>query len=166
MAYRVDVPAVDSVKPSLGTMVIPSGTFEHDLAVGSRYQAFSVEILRVSLAGLGGIGFFLTQDLTVGSIHVSSKPLLIAAAAFGVAAACAIAHRYLGTEALACHLMGLRLRIRNAAGDEAKAKREDTRRKRWFFCCVWLLGWASIATALGAVSVAIGLVCALRGGCS
>ena len=48
---------------SLGLVPIPENTFEHDMAISNKYQAFASEVLRLSLLGIAAIGFLLTNTL-------------------------------------------------------------------------------------------------------
>jgi hypothetical protein len=122
---------------SSGLVSLPSGTFEHDVAVSDRYQKFSSELLRLSIAAIGAIGFlvlnnvfsqggrdqfnWLVKNTTFGFW------LFISLFCFVLAAAFALLHFYFGADGKAYHLKYLRLE--NSLGDASKIrkikKRED-----------------------------------------
>ena len=84
----------------------PLGDLETDFKVLDRYQSFSAEVLRLSLAAFAAVGLVLNIDRknAVGSeaalalLQGGSKKILIEALAlFAAASFFAIAHRYVST---------------------------------------------------------------------
>jgi hypothetical protein len=119
---------------SLGEIKVEA--FDQDVAVNDRHQAFSAELLRLALLGVGGVGYVTSRSLpsaqagqTALSVSGSAKWLvLIAAASFGFAAAFALALRYISSDLLAFQLRILRLRIRSNPTDVRDADQEEVRR--------------------------------------
>ena len=116
---------VQETNQSAGLIQIPAGTFEHDLAIGDRYQNFSGELLRIALLGIAAVGFLLLNFLFGAS---DKSPEMIGAAKktlansdfrfyvyatlflFGFSAGFALLHRYFAADSKAYHLKYLRLR--------------------------------------------------------
>lgn len=131
---------------SSGLVPIPSGTFEHDVAVGGKYQNFSTEILRLSLAAIGAIGFLVVNNSfskdQSGKIEWLIKHssfgfwLFTSLFCFGFAAAFALLHLYFSADSKAYHLKYLRLE--NKLGGNSGIKKEN-RRKDFSTC--WNLYW-------------------------
>ena len=134
---------------SLALTPIEPKTFGHDLEVSDRFQKFSEEILRLSLAGVAGIGILLVNCLTSGEAHRLSMPqavkqnrliLLASLACFGTAALAAVAHRLVSTYSLALHLLILRLDLRGGARDATRAGEKRRSRDKYL-----RLGWVSLS---------------------
>lgn len=96
-----------TVKSSLGLVSLPERTFEHDLEVGKMYQDFSAELLKLSLAGIGAIGFLITNKNVL--IKGSRDFIFISLIAFGTSVGAALLHRYFGPDSLANFLIYNRL---------------------------------------------------------
>jgi hypothetical protein len=119
---------------SLGEIKVDA--FDQDVAINDRHQAFSAELLRLALLGVGGVGYVASRSLS--SPQAGQPPLslggvakwlvLIAAVSFGLAAAFALALRYISSDLLAFQLRILRLRIRNSPADASDADKEEIRR--------------------------------------
>lgn len=128
----------DYIKTPIGRIPLPSETFEHDLTVCDRYQNFSAELLRLSLAGIGAVGFmvtsiFLSKDLIFDKSEAKHpiyqklaesngfKLLIIySLISLGTAALAALIHRFVSSDSMAYTLSYLRLRIK--AGDTKFSK--------------------------------------------
>jgi hypothetical protein len=158
-------------RTGLGHVAVPERTFERDLEVSDRYQAYSAEVLRLALLGIAGIGFLLVNlgpssevnPFLVAAYQSQLAPSLYAAlGCLGLSASLSLAHRYLSADTLAYHLRALRLDIRNVDGDSDQAKREREGRDIRFTICRWLLGLAAGFLAIGAVALAWGFSSALR----
>lgn len=122
----------------LGHCSLPERTIEHDFAVQDRYQAFSAELLRISLLGLGVIGigaskvifpeattsFDLTDPIRLG--------VIAALAGFAVSAGAALVHRYASVDSLSWHIQSMRRDIRDATGDAERAETERRLRYKQF----------------------------------
>jgi hypothetical protein len=119
---------------SLGEIKVDA--FDQDVAINDRHQSFSAELLRLALLGVGGVGYVASRSLSppqagqpVLSVSDIAKWLvLIAAVSFGLAAACALALRYISSDLLAFQLRILRLRIRGNPSDLSDADKEEVRR--------------------------------------
>jgi hypothetical protein len=143
---------------SLGLVSLPERTFEHDVAIGDRFQNFSIELLRLSLAGIGAVGFLVVNTVlaekTGGRVEllltktVFGAGIFVSLLFFGFAAAFALAHRYIGTESQSVHLEHLRLLETNADA-EADEKKED--RDLFFRWSGRLLLYSGISLWLGAL---------------
>jgi hypothetical protein len=125
--------------------------YEPDLALLDRYQAFSAEVVRISLAGIGVAGFFLSQANGVRN-RFSGWAVAVAALAFAVAAALALGHRYYSSDGIHFHLKSRRLP--DATG---RAGLEGTRNRQYRISGT-LLGAASVAAAVGTLAGGAALV--------
>ena len=132
--------------------------FEQDVLINDRQQAFSAELLRLALLGIGGVGYVTSKALSAGAagepgvrMGFGAKWLvLLAAASFGLSSALALGLRYLSSDVVASQLRIVRLRMRGIAGDAGQAKREEARRNRRLKWMRPLLLFSSAALALGA----------------
>ena len=103
----------------LGGLEVNENCYKVDLAVLERYQAFSTEVLRLSLLGIAGYGFLISnvifrvgpgQELKYLQAFSNNKELLAAGAiALGISAATAPGHRYFSTDCLTHFVRRLRL---------------------------------------------------------
>ncbi|NTX09119.1 hypothetical protein [Myxococcus sp. CA040A] len=152
--------AVHAVPESVGIREPPD--FEADLAVHDRYQSFSGEVLRLALLGIGAIGFFLSKEgrfSLTGEARLSGvrESLWACLIAFGVACACALAHRYWSTEGVAALVDRDRKKHKNPADpriEAADALMNSSFERSSFFIAAsaFTLGGGAIALA-----VALGL---------
>lgn len=118
----------------LGLIEIGDKAFEHDLSVSSKYQAFSTELLRLSLLGIAALGFLLKEIVfneknSARITELSSKlssPFTVCLSLLGLSALAALLHRYTGPDSIACHLSSLR-RYKRAIGKND----ENLWRKYW-----------------------------------
>jgi hypothetical protein len=136
---------------------IKADGFEQDVCINDRHQAFSAELLRLALLGVGGVGFVASRALAGSSgesalrMNAAAKWLvLIAAASFGLSAASALCLRYLASDSIAFQLRIVRLRIRGTADDGAEAEREEARRNRRLKVMRPMLVFSSGTLGLGA----------------
>src|SRR5215470_817802 len=124
------------VQISLGQIKVDA--FEQDVAVNDRHQLFSAELLRLSLLGVGGIGYIAANTLSdhglrgtgLGMPTTAKWLVLIAAVTFGLSAASALSLRYISSDLLAYQLRIVRLRLRAVQGDLSVAETEEVRRNR------------------------------------
>jgi hypothetical protein len=122
-------------QPTLGEIKVDA--FEQDVLINDRHQAFSAELLRLALLGVGGVGYVASRALAGSSsvdvalrMGVAAKWLvLIAAVSFGLSAASALCLRYLASDLIAFQLRIVRLRIRGRADDGSQALLRNPRRK-------------------------------------
>jgi hypothetical protein len=137
---------------------IKADGFEQDVVINDRNQAFSAELLRLALLGVGGVGYVASRALAGGSsseaalrMNGAAKWLVLAAAvSFGLSAASALCLRYLASELIAFQLRIVRLRIRGTAHDTSEAEREESRRNRRLKVMRPMLVFSSGTLGLGA----------------
>jgi hypothetical protein len=96
---------------------IPESKYKPDLELLGSYQAFSAEILRLSLAGLVAVGFLLSlNEKAVGQkkiealldAEVPRHLLLVSITLFALASAVALIHRGASSDSMHFHLKILR----------------------------------------------------------
>ena len=106
-------PANPENDPNTAFIALTESPMKCEQAVVDGYRAFSAEMLRLSLLGIGVIGFIYEKILDV--LPVLSKFLAAASLIFfGMAAASALTHRYFNAETIRLFLWGLRWHERNA----------------------------------------------------
>jgi len=93
---------------SLATVVVDEKYIKPDAVLNEKYQAFSAELLRIALSGIGVFGFLYKEQFSTlpGLAKIVSG---LAMLLFGFAAAAALGHRYYSTDAAACQIRFLRL---------------------------------------------------------
>lgn len=148
----------------LSLIELPSGTFQHDLDLFDRYRSFSVELLRLSLLGIGGIGFFIKESYSTQSIlssRFSRISLVVSIGCLGVSSAFALINQRFTTNCLAIGLFCNRLHERNAENDRKKA--DAMFRKLDLNATGALMGLtiSCVALALGTTSLALSLIWAI-----
>ena len=150
---------------------VDESLYKSDLAVTEKYQAFSSELLRISLIGIAAIGFFyeklstnilfekqLLFSITIKEVLIVSLVLLATSSAF------ALAHRYYSSDCIA--YMISTLRYTNAAQNESlgkerqshfmtESKKERKIRNKLFKLCKYFLAISAIAMALGAFGIVV-----------
>jgi hypothetical protein len=151
----------------LGHCSLPERTIEHDFAVQDRYQAFSGELLRISLLGLGVIGvgaskvlfpegssaFDLTDSVRLG--------VIVSLLGFAVSAGAALVHRYASVDSLSWHIQSLRRDVRDAEGDAKLAEKERRLRYRQFIRARDALRVSATSLGVAAISLALALIISL-----
>jgi hypothetical protein len=136
---------------------IKADAFEQDVVINDRNQAFSAELLRLALLGVGGVGYIASRALagslgeTALRMDVAAKWLVLTAAvSFGLSAGSALCLRYLASDLIAVQLRIVRLRIRGTADDGRQADRAEARRNRRLKVMGPTLLFSSSTLALGA----------------
>lgn len=151
----------------LGHYSLPEQTIEHDFAVQERYQAFSAELLRISLLGLGTIGvgasnvlfpegsttFDLTDPVRLG--------VVASLAGFALSAGAALVHRYASVDSLSWHIQSLRRDVRDADGDAENAKMERGLRYKQFVRARNALRVSAMSLGFATVMLAFALIVSL-----
>jgi len=141
---------------------------EADFKLLEHYQAFSVEVARVSLLAIGGVGALYSLKLGEGPAVLGETDIkwsfILGLGSFGAAIAFALFHRYFATEFMACQVRLDRLRtdpregltpdevealIKTELGSRLRASRRATR-------AVWA---GPLFLALGAACLAYGFGC-------
>ncbi len=99
---------------------VPDDRYKSDLDLHDRFQDFSAELLKLSLAGIAVFGLFLsllrdkeTADSICNAIKSDSFFLLSAGclAFLGLSIACALIHRFLAADGMYHHLRAIKLLI-------------------------------------------------------
>jgi hypothetical protein len=164
----------------LGGLSVDRDAYEADLAIVDRYQAFSAELLRLSLLAITGYGFLISNiDLhapTTADDRVLLHPwtvlaLIVGAVAFGLSAATALGHRYFATDCITHFVRRLRLtkRAGNLLDDdgERQALLRAIRQEQQSLVndvdrCRWLLLASCVFLVLGAGCVAFAFASTLH----
>jgi hypothetical protein len=145
---------------SLGEQAINSDAFELDLKINAGYQAYSAELLRLSLLAISGLAIVWLR------IYLPERPHAAPSRSFGVlmalsfalltiSAAAALIHRYTAADSLAFHLTMLRRYKRRRPGstdhpsDLELAHRQQKERNRLFWLSGRLLRCSAGALMLG-----------------
>jgi hypothetical protein len=136
--------------------------YEADFQLLDRYQSFSGEILRLSLAGLAAVGFLLSLDskaigqAKIAALLVEQVPryfLFVAVAMFVAASAVALAHRGFSSESMHYQLKIARGRVEPG----------DLEKRRFFFrASSWTISVAPVLLALAVLAFGGGLAIVLR----
>lgn len=129
---------------------IPKEAFESDLALLDRYQAFSAELVRISLLGVGLVGFFFTKPEVRNDLSTIAST--VAAGAFAFATALALGHRYFSSDGIHYHLKSLR------STSETERTVREGHRNGAYKRSGGFLSASVVSAAVGAVSAAIALV--------
>ena len=159
----------------LGGLALAEDIYKVDLAVLDRYQSFSSELLRLSLLGIAGYGFLITNVVfkvtTSAGQFVFFTPFSQArfvlaggAITLGVSATTALAHRYFSTDCITHYVRRLRQvqRLKDLSEQSEEWKKavgiieqEQISLKNDLSKCKWLLLFSSLFLVLGACSVAV-----------
>jgi hypothetical protein len=91
---------------------VKEDTYKADFDLAAKFQAFSKELVRISLLGLAAFGFLIkiAVDRTelLSALRRQSVPAVIGVSAFALCAASALLHGYLGSKCLYYQLNILR----------------------------------------------------------
>ena len=145
------------VEKFLNLVPIEQDSYTSDIELLKQYQAYSAELLRLSLAGLGVIGFLVTSKLVTQS---AVKICLIASIIlFGMSAGGALGHRYLSSDGIHHLMKAIRLsKLKNPAEDQIKlqdCQMREKYRKSWNY-----LRLSCLSLGLGAIAIAAGFILA------
>ncbi len=147
-------------KLTLGQVSVNRDAFELDLKINEGYQAFSAELLRLSLLVLTGFSavwlkVYLPKGQPSAVPHRMSTLLLSASICAALSAGAALLHRYTSSDSLAYHLTALRHRARNRAvqgskpSDIAIAEAEERHRNIRFRWSLRLLQLSGVLLFIG-----------------
>src|SRR5262245_28340392 len=146
---------------------IPVDGLKHDWELLDRYQAFSAELLRTSLAGIGAVGFLVTalagEDslLKITSVPPTSRwGMGVSLLALGLSAAAALGHRFVSSDSMACHTSLLRMELRDRP--RADIESERALRNRRFKQSGALLLFSSWLLGVGALALAVSFIALLK----
>ncbi len=143
-----------------------------DHKIADLYMGFSAELLRLSLIGIGAIGYVLSEGIVEFDKLRSgpAQPFFVAGLVSLVLCAClALAHRYCASESMAFQLSVMRTRqLADAQTDEAKRnaliQEWATEKRCWHRRLKWsghFMFGASMFLGIGIVLVALALTAAL-----
>lgn len=153
--------ATNEPPPDASKRDLPEDRYKADLALLDRYQMFSAEILRLSLAGLAAVGFFLNIGEKAAGARVIAallcngvpKVLLIASIVlFALSSACALGHRGVSSDSLYYDL--------KIARGSIEAENFKQRQKLWDLS-EWSLGAAPILLAFAVAAFGLAIIAAL-----
>jgi hypothetical protein len=158
----------------LGGLRLDEDIYKVDLAVLDRYQAFSGELLRLSLLGIAGYGFLITNVflksnggssgfVTQVPRYVMNIALPAGAVVLALSAMTALGHRYFSTDCITHYVRRIRLFKKQDGLPEDDPQREIVAKiivveemslEKDLKRCKWLLTSSSIFLLLGAACVA------------
>jgi hypothetical protein len=143
---------------------------EEDFKLLDHYQAFSAEVVRVSLLAIGAVGALYAikpDDSPLGLGRTEVKWLFcLSLSAFGVAIAISLLHRYVATDFMACQVNLDRLRLapahKSSKEIEKEIREEEEARdtaSRW---AKWTVYAGPLFLAIGAACLALAFSCIVR----
>jgi hypothetical protein len=146
---------------------IPTDGLKHDWELLDRYQAFSAELLRMSLAGIAAVGFLVTALagkeplLKISGVPLTSRwSIGVSLVALGLSAGAALAHRFVSSDSMAYHISLLRMRLRGTA--EADIAWEKAARDMRLKLSGALLVVAGLFLGIGALALAVSFIALLE----
>jgi hypothetical protein len=158
----------------LGGLALPEDIYKVDLAVLDRYQSYSSELLRLSLLGIAGYGFLITNVVfkappgsgganLVMPHYILDYVLPFGAIVLALSAMFALGHRYFSTDCIAHYVRRIRLQKKHEGLPEGDAIRdemiknitdEEERLEKDLRRCKWLLIMSGVCLICGAACVA------------
>jgi hypothetical protein len=149
----------------LGQQEADENRYKPDLELMDRYTAFSAELVRISLLGIAGLGFYLKEFVApekkpqmaqAGALLVQWFGVLlgIAGLLLSVAAACGLLHRFYAADGFFHHLKALR---REKRGDApAKVGHEaQLRNRQYSISGGWLVSSeCAVVAGIGVLAIA------------
>jgi hypothetical protein len=154
---HTDPERADLTERFLNLVPIGEEAYKSDIQLLDRYQAYSAELLRLSLAGLGVVGFLVSNKL------ITQQPvrilLTIGIISFGISSGCALGYRYLSSDGVH-HLMKAAMLSNRKNPDEGRIKYESEQMKGKYKRSWDYLRASCVSLALGALAVAAGFVVA------
>ncbi len=154
----------------LSDITLPADTYNADFQLTDRYQAFSTELIRLSLLGIAGYGFLianvvLKSDENLNILAGQSMALGAGVVFLGLTTALALAHRFFSTGCLAYQISILRTLTRldgsHWTAEEREAneqrlnreRREQLRKLRFCHLCLMTSAASLVAGAVCVVYV-------------
>jgi len=156
----------------LGGLEIKEDVYKVDLAVLDRYQSFSAELLRLSLLGITGYGFLITNAVFKASTSSAAQTvpryvldylLPIGVVVLALSAMSALGHRYFSTDCITHYVRRIRqMKKRDEPSDSdidleklnKTIENEELSLLKDLNRCRWLLLLSVIFLIVGAVCVA------------
>jgi len=124
----------------------------------NKYQGFSAELVRLSLAGIAGVGFLVTAigvEIKVWPLPLSViQPISWALVLFGISTGFGLLHRFISTDSLACHVSYVNKKRENSQD----AEKECVKRNSRFRFSGYALWGSAIAICAGAIALIIGML--------
>lgn len=99
---------------TLGKVELKENWYKADLELHDRYQSFSSELLKLSLAGIGVIGFilgYLQEQENGQQSEYFFWMIVFAGIAFSISLGGALLHKFTASKGLYYHIRALRLRL-------------------------------------------------------
>jgi len=154
--------------PSIAGEMIPEALMAQDFELTKLYQSYSSELLRLSLAGIGVVGFLISNLELMRSKN--GEKFLVGVGVIGLvtSAGSALLHRYLSSDSMAYFVAHLRVEERlkrkaDLAESEVellngRSKIELDEFKRLIGFCDTALKASAISLAVGVAMVALGVL--------
>ena len=148
-------------RPPLGSVEIPEDALNQDWRLADGYNAYSAELLRLSLLAITGIATLCVKlhDAPGRKFADIIYIFILPISAFLLSAGCALAHRFIAIDSMAFHLASLRLYVRSLLdypdsvcqnlADLNKGKSEVKERDLRFWLAARLLWVSASALFLG-----------------
>ena len=139
---------------------VPESFYKVDLELLSKYQAYSAELLRLSLLVLAGYGFLLKEVAPHDAQFFARLGphrwlLVVGLVAIGLSASAAIAHRYASTDGFANQISYYRLSKRSSESMETDRAESQVRSLCEYATMLRLYRWSTWALRLSAASLAV-----------
>jgi hypothetical protein len=151
----------------LSDITLPEDTYKADFQLTDRYQAFSTELIRLSLLGIAGYGFLIANvvlktDQNLNKLASQSWMLGAGVIFLGLSTALALAYRFFSTGCLAYQISILRTLTRldsshwtaeEREANELRLKRERKEQLRTLRFCHRCLMASAASLIAGAICV-------------
>jgi hypothetical protein len=147
----------DLSKKFLNLVLIKEDAYKPDLQLLERYQAYSAELLRLSLAGLGVVGFLIMNKLVTQT--AVKAWLTVGILLFGVSSGSALAHRYFSSDGIHYFIKAVRLNGRKSPDEKCIKGEIDNMKKKYRIAWMYLR-ISCVSLALGAMAIAVGFALA------
>ncbi len=115
--------------------------FGHDIAILDRYLAYSTELIRLALLGIGAVGYCITTKPFADHAQGVAGPLWLALVAFMVSTLAGLLHRFAGPDALA---------------DQLRARRQPLKREELAATRNLKFTWSGILLGVSAINLVVG----------
>jgi hypothetical protein len=161
---------------TLADIQLGDESFKADFEITDKYQAFSAELLRLSLLGIAGYGFLLSHvamkdagpSAFFSALSNLAPVLGVGVSCLGLAAGTALAHRFFSTDCLSHQITILRLLKRTEssnwteeekAEDRKRLERERSDQLKDLKRCKYLLIASGLLLLVGAIAGRVYICC-------
>lgn len=168
-----------SVKGLLSRIIeIPPERYMIDLELHDRYCQFSAELLKLSLAGVAAVGFFISTLTHQGNVNPIlrswwfSLPSMFSVICLAFSAGSALLHRYLAADGMFHHFRAMKYLtviescdpniVDARAAIRRKIASDEATRNEEFKWCGWILFVSSVLVFLGAIALSVSLIAILK----